>query len=135
MYKQNHNYRLQSNVDSNWKTCARENTVRVFFFRLDCMDPFKPGDPLSDGRSGLSGPSSSIISCPSSSESLELFMYDECSGDDFVADGGGLSDGDGFSVVFVDELSVNKIQIIKIIWDINSEHNFIKLIILLIIRI
>lgn len=31
----------------------------------------------------------------------------ECSGDVFVADGGGLSDGDGFSVVLVDELSVN----------------------------
>lgn len=103
------NYLFKSNVDSNWKTCALENTVRVFFFLFACIEPFKLGDPLSDGRSGLLGPSSSIISWPSSSESFEWFMYDEWFGEVFAADGGGLSDGDGFSVVFVDELSVNRI--------------------------
>lgn len=101
------NYLFKSNVDSNWKTCAREKTVRVFFFRFDCMEPFAFGDPLSDGRSGLSGPSSSIISCPSSSESFDVFMYDEWSwGECFAADVSGLTDGEAFSVVFVDELSV-----------------------------
>lgn len=105
--KQRMFYLFKSNVDSNWKTCAREKTVRVFFFRFDCMEPFAFGDPLSDGRSGLSGPSSSMISWPSSSESFDVFMYDEWSwGECFAADVSGLTDGDAFSVVFVDELSV-----------------------------
>lgn len=100
-------YLFKSNVDSNWNTCAREKTVRVFFFRFDCIDPFAFGEPLSDGRSGLSGPSSSIISCPSSSESFDVFIYDEWScGECFAADVSGLTDGDAFSVVFVDELSI-----------------------------
>lgn len=104
-------YLFKSNVDSSWKTCALEKTVRVFFLRFVCIEPFKLGEPLSDGRSGLSGPSSSIISCPSSSDSLELFKYDdEWSGEDFDAGSGGLSDGDGFSVVLVDELSENGIN-------------------------
>lgn len=102
----NETHLFKSNVDSSWKTCAREKTVLVFFLRFVCNEPFKLGEPLSDGRSGLSGPSSSIISCPSSSDSFELFKYDdEWRGEDFDAVGGGLSDGDGFSVVFVDELS------------------------------
>lgn len=67
-------YLLQSNVDSSWKTCARENTVRVFFLRFDCIEPFMPGEPPSDGRSGLSSSaSSSMQSWPSSSDSLEVF--------------------------------------------------------------
>lgn len=98
-------YLFKSNVDSNWKTCALENTVRVFFFRFDGIDPLGFGDPLSDGRSGLLGPSSSIISWPSSSESFDVFKYDECNGDVLAVDVGGLTDGDALSVVCVDEPS------------------------------
>lgn len=98
------NYLFKSKVDSNWKTCAREKTVLVFFFLFVCIEPFGCGDELSDGRSGLSGPSSSIISCPSSSDSAPC-KYAGCGGGVFGTDEGGLRDGDGFSVVFV-ELSI-----------------------------
>lgn len=62
-------YRFRSNVDSNWKTCARENTVLVFFLRFVCIDPFGWGELLSEGLSPLSVISSSIISLSSSSDS------------------------------------------------------------------
>lgn len=77
--------------------------------RLVCIDPFGWGELLSEGLSALSDTSSSIISFSSSSDSsFVAFKYvDWCSGDGLTIDVGGLADGDAFSVVFVDELSVH----------------------------
>lgn len=96
-----------SNVDSSWKTWARENTVRVFFFLLF----WELGDALSVLRpSVLSSSSSSIISCSSSDSEMcsLLFRYVWFDWGDFEgADGGGVSDGDKFSALFA-ELSAKR---------------------------
>lgn len=72
-------YLFKSNVDSSWKTWARENTVRVFFFRLPCIPPPPPllpfpGDP---DRSPFVNEalSSSARSAFSSSESSSFSRY------------------------------------------------------------
>lgn len=107
-------YLFKSNVDSSWKTCARENTVLVFFF-LFCIDPLPPGEVLPSPRSGLQFPSSSIISPISSSESHSpppRCEYAGCGGGVFDGcDDGGLKDGDKlFSVLFVELVSVSAIN-------------------------
>lgn len=100
LFKQSLIYLFISNVDSSWKTWARENTVRVFFLRLfwefgEALSVFRP--------SVLSSSSSSMISC-SSSDSLASFgRYVWCDCGDFEgADGGGVKDGERFSVLFVE---------------------------------
>lgn len=128
-FKTNDTYRFRSNVDSSWKTCARENTVRVFFLRLFCVDPFGWGELLSEGLSTLSDISSSIISFSSSSDSsFAVFIYDEWwTGDGFIIDVGGLADGDAFSVVFVDELSAICEQNIQLISNIPKNIDLKKI--------
>lgn len=65
-----------SNVDSSWKTCALENTVRVFLLRLlfDWLSP--------DRSKQSSSSSSSIDSLISSSESCETSNRRLDDGDD-----------------------------------------------------
>lgn len=63
-------YFFISNVDSSWNTCAREKTVLVFLFRLQCIIWLLPSV---DRSMDSSSSSSSIDSLTSSSESCDEF--------------------------------------------------------------
>lgn len=67
---------FKSNVDSNWKTWAREKTVLVFFLRLPWM-PFSEESFRSQPEGSKEALSSSPISAFSSSDSSSCSRYVE----------------------------------------------------------